>query len=332
MTRRQRTTGLPRNARRTETTAAATRRRVSFSDRQQHWIIIGAVVALLVAVIGIFVYRWYDDNYLRPGKVVVSVGEQDYSLGYYADRLIPFYQASGSSLTVAEQQLLTKLEEEGLTVALAEERGIELTRDDVTAAIAEDLGVEVGGSGSAFDSLYRQRLSTLGMSDGNYRKLTEASLADTRIRDQLRPEIGTTGETVMLRIVVVANQADADEIRSRIDGGEDMGTIAQTESLDITTRQEDGLLIEPPVLFPEAVQTAIADAGVGDLLEPVQVGDQFWVVQVERRDANGEFTEEQVDELLTLEMERLIDEARTRIPIERNMTNDDIRWAEQNAG
>ena len=162
-------------------------------------------------------------------------------------RLGPFITSNPSiGTSIAPQALLGKLEDEAFALALIAERGIVITDDDVTAAIATELGVAEGGSGSAFDNAYRARLTSTGISDGNYRRLTEAAEADRLLREAIRTEIGETGETVMLRIVVVDTQDEADDVVARINAGEDMGSIAQIESIHVQSRVEDGLWITPP--------------------------------------------------------------------------------------
>ncbi|GAB4329569.1 MAG: hypothetical protein Kow0010_14030 [Dehalococcoidia bacterium] len=332
MARRERTTGLPRPAPRGSKRATETTR-FGLSEHALRLVILGGAAFLLVLVLGIFAYRWYDDTFQRPNKVVLTVADEQFKLGYYTDRLLPWLQNSrDTSLAVAQRRLLEKLEEEGLTLVLARERGITISDDDITRAIADELGVPVGGAGSSFDRLYRQRLQTTGMSDSNYRRLVAAQVADTRIRDQLREEIGTTGETVMLRLVVVDTEEEATTVLGRIEAGEDMGSIAQVESTHVQSRQQDGLYTTPPVLLTEEVQEAIVGQEPGALIGPIESGGSFWVIRIERRDPEGTYTEAQIDQLVDLRFVELLEEARTRIPIERKLTDDDIRWAEDHLG
>lgn len=332
MARRERTTGLPRPAPRGSRRAPETTR-FGLSERALRFVILGGAAFLLLFVFGIFAYRWYEDTFQRPNKVVLTVGDEEFKLSYYADRLLPWLQnSSDTSLAVAQRRLLEKLEEEGLTLVLARERGIAITDEDITQAIADELGVPVGGAGSSFDRLYRQRLQTTGMSDTNYRRLVAAQVADTRLRDQLREEIGPTGETVMLRLVVVDTAEEAADVISRVEAGEDMGSIAQVESTHVQSRQQDGLYTTPPQLLPEEVQQAIAEQDPGALLGPIESGGSFWVVRVERHDAEGTYTDAQLDQLVDMRFVELIEEARTRVPIKRALTDDDISWAQDHLG
>lgn len=330
MARRDRTTGLPRPQRR-ERGIESTRERGWLPEKDQllrHGLLVAAVLMAVITV-GVFAFRWYDDNFLRPNKTVLAAGDDTYSLGYFADRLGPFFLANPSTTqSIAPQALLAKLEEEALTIQVAAARNIALDDDAVTAAIADELGVPVGsGTGSAFDGAYRARLNATGLSDGNYRRVVEAAEVDRLLREDIQAGFGETGETVMLRLVVVDTQEQADAILARINAGEDMGSIAQVESIHVQSRVEDGLFISPPKLLSEEVQAAIEGLEVGALVEPFESDGVLWIVRLERRDAEGTYTEEQLDALVQLEFDELLSTFRLTITIDRNLSSDDINWA-----
>jgi hypothetical protein len=334
MARRERTTALPR--RREREHAARGGRRFLGMDwdlRHTQLTILGLAGALLVFVAGLAAWNWYSDRYVRPNETILTVGDREVSLSYYADRLRGWIEeniSSGLSASLLEQSLLVKLEDEELTLLMAEDRGITITEDDVTNSIAAELGVPAGGDGSAFDNLYRERLKSTGMSNGNYRRLARAQVANERIKEQLAADIGDTGEFVTLRTVVLDSEEKATEIRGRISAGEDMGTVAQTESLDLTSRQLDGLMVpEPATLLPENVRTAIEGKGEGEILDPVQVEDNWWVFKIEKRDPASPYSDVNKQQLTDIEFDRLLREKRSTTTIERDMGADDFRWAEE---
>ncbi|MEX0781367.1 MAG: peptidylprolyl isomerase [Dehalococcoidia bacterium] len=336
MARRERTTALPR--RREREHAAHGGRRFLGMDwdlRHTQLTILGLAGALLVFVFGLAAWGWYSDRYVRPNETILTVGGQEVSLRYYSDRLLPWFQQNAStslSPSLLEQSLLVKLEDEELTLLIAEDRGITITDEDVTNAIAADLGVPAGGDGSAYDSLYRDRLKATGMSDGNYRRLSRAQVANDRVMEQLTTALGETGEFVTLRTVVLDSEEKATAIRARIAAGEDMGTIAQTESLDLTSRQIDGLMVpDPPALLPDSIRTAIDGKGEGEIFDPVQVEDNWWVFKIEKREPASPYSDTNKQQLAGLEFDRILREKRLATTIERDLSADDIRWAEENS-
>lgn len=334
MARRERTTGLPRARRRDRVDG---RRRVAgipLDERSARFGIIGIVAILFLLVVGLVTHRTYQENIGRPNKVVLAVGSREVKLEYYTDRLLQFAESNpGSSTAVTAQALLGKLETEELTVLLAKERGIEITDDDVTEAIAADLGVPAGGSGSAFDQLYRNRLRTLNISDRHYRRLTLASVANDRLLEQFREETGTTGEMVTVRGVALESEEDANAVAERVRAGEDLGTVAQTESIDLTARASDGLYpARALVLFPDSMQEAMEGTSDGDLIGPVEAEGSWWVFRVERREAEAEIPEEQLGVVVQQRLDEAIAEFRKNVNITRSLSASDIEWAVSHAG
>ena len=334
MARRERTTGLPRAKRRDRVDSRRRVGGVPLDERSARFAIIGLVGILFLLVVGLITYRVYDENIGRPNKVVLAVGEREVQLEYYTARLLPFAEANpGSSTAITAQALLGKLETEELTILLARERGIVITEDDITEAIAADLGVPPGGSGTAFDQLYRNRLRTLNVSDRHYRRLTLASVANDRLLEQFREEVGTTGEMVTVRGVALETEEEATAVAERARAGEDLGTIAQLESSDLATRSSDGLY--PPrvlSLYPEGMIEAMGGTTDGDILGPVEAEGSFWVFRVERREAEGTIPEDQLGAVVQDRLDDAIAEFRKGVEISRSLSASDIDWAVSHAG
>lgn len=334
MARRERTTGLPRPRPRRE---VRTRSKFALADQQQFLLLWVGGGLLLVILAGLLGYRWYDNNFLRPDKTVLAVNEEKFSLRYYSDRLfLAASQASGTgtNFSILQQALLTDLEDEAIGTILAREKGITASEEEITAEIASQLGVPAGGAGSSFDTLYRQRLRSVNMSDGAYRRYIEAVVYLNKLRDSYTGEIGGTGELVTLRAIVSPTLEAANAAAARVKGGEDLGTVAQTESNDATSRQKDGLMEPEPVrLLPDALRTAIEGKQAGDeLLGPIQVSaGNFWVFRIQTRQADGELTETQKGQLSDLALEDALAEKRQQVEIDRNMSSDDFQWANDHA-
>ncbi|MCC7365483.1 MAG: SurA N-terminal domain-containing protein [Dehalococcoidia bacterium] len=347
MSRRERTTALPRQ--RPRATRRETSRRfagIEWTESKLRALIIGAGGLGVFLVVFGFGYIIYDQQVGRPNQVVLDVGDDEVKLSYYADRLYPWIlenQQSGLGAALLETQLLSKLETELLTEQLAEKRGIQITDQDVNQGIAEALGIAGAASGNSFDTLYRQELETQKMSDSNYRRMVHASIANDRLLELFKGEVGAEGEQLELRTIVVTPDASAGNptqdardraqaLLDRINAGEDMGTIAQTESADLTSRQQDGLMQpEPAELLPQALADALAGKAPGDLVGPIEVaGDTstaFWIVRIERKETIA-YSDAQKDQLAQIRLDDAIAQERTATEITRDLDSDDIEWAE----
>lgn len=335
MARRDRTTGLPRPRPRANARHGRRFAGIEFSDRELRLAVLGGAAGLLIMVLGLIGYRYYDRNYAQPRSSVLTVAGEKYSLSYYADRLYPFVQenqSTGSSLSLLEQALLQKLETEALTLKLAEQKGITITEQDITNQIGADLGVPVGGTGSSFDTLYRQKLKTSKMSDDHYRRLTKAKIANDRLLLAYEQEVGSTGETLTIRAVLSGSKEAADAIVTRIKAGEDMGTVAQQESTDLASRQKDGLLdATPQSLLPEQALTAMAGKNDGELIGPIQVETNFWVFRIEKRDPQGSYTTSQTTQLAQKKLDAAVADLRLTTKISRSLDPSDVAWAESHS-
>jgi parvulin-like peptidyl-prolyl isomerase len=335
MARRERTTGLPRARQRTATTAHPRR---SLNERAIQLAMLGAVLALLLAVVGVFAYRLYDSRIARPNSAVLTVGDEKVSLRYYADRLGPWVQAniqSQTSLAVLQENLLTKLEDEALTVIIAREAGVDLSDEALEQFIADGFGVPVGGTGSSYDALYRNELRQLGIDDGDFRRMKRAELADAKLRESIAAEVGTAGTQHTIRLIVTSDEETAAALKARIEGGEDMGTIAQTESIDLESRQNDGLLQPVPLsLLPEAGRDALTDQEEGTLIGPVEVEGNWWVARIEAIEER-DYTQAHREALVAERFGTRLDEKRAELlregDIDRSLDGDDIEWAQEHA-
>lgn len=334
MARRDRTTGLPKPRARA---ANHSKGRFSLNETQQLrlvWIGGGLLIALLLGLLG---YRWINSQYLQPNKTVLTVGDQKFSLEYYTDRLFLAAQANsgaGTNISILEQSLFGDLEEEAIATIIAQERGLTVSDAEVTAEIAAQLGVPAGDAGSSFDTLYRQRLQTTKMSDDHYRRYTEAQVWVSKLKDALASDIGTKGELVTIRGVVSPTQADADKVLERVKSGENLGTVAQEESADLTSRQKDGLFDPTPTrLLPDAVRAAIADKPAGDeLFGPVNVAGNFWVFRIDAREKDAELSETQKSQLADFALQDAVKDKRPSVKIKRSMSNSDYDWVNDHVG
>lgn len=332
MTRRDKTTGRPRR-RESVKQADGANRRFAWSETHTRLAIFTAVGVLLAVVLGLIAYQWYDENVGKPNKTILEVDGQEFSLEYFTERIVPFATENPRlSRGFLEPALLTKLEEEAVTIDEAERRGVDTSDEAVTQYIAEELGVSPGGAGTPFDTLYRQRLRETGLSDSDYRRLSRAALAEAALLEQITEELGDTGPKIEMRVVVLGTESEAEEVMERIEGGEDMGTIAQTDSADIESRQQDGLLpLTPPELFPESVRAALEENPEPDtLLGPVLVQSQWWVFRVERVEDESEYTETDKEQLAETRLASLLSELRAAADITRSLSDSDIEWAYRN--
>ncbi|MCC6959774.1 MAG: SurA N-terminal domain-containing protein [Dehalococcoidia bacterium] len=332
MARRERTTGLPR-ARGPKPAKAGAR----FGEREQRLAALGVLGLLIVVLLGLFGWRYYDENFQLPHKTVLSVNGQKYSLQYYSDRLFlaaTQQSGSGTNISILQQTVLTDLENEAVIIGLAKEKGITVSEEDITNEIANQLGVPAGGAGSSFDTLYRQRLKSVKMSDGAYRRYTEAQVYQQKLSQSFKDQTGDKTEMITLRTVVSASQETANTVLALAKTNADFGSIAQTQSTDLASRQKDGVMDpEPARLLPDNIRAAIADKPAGsEILGPVQVETNWWVFKIDARDPQGTLSETQKSQLADLLVKDAVKDGRAAAKIKRDISSSDYSWANDHAG
>ncbi len=332
MARRDRTTGLPR-ARGPRPAKPAAR----FGEHQQRLAVIVAGIALIVALAGAFAWRIYDSQVRHPNKTILTVAGEKYSLSYYADRIFlaaTQQSGSGTNISLLQQTVLTSLENEAIAKSVAQSKGITVSDEEITAEIADQLGVPVGGADSSFDTLYRQRLRSVKMSDSAYRRYTEAQVYQQKLSKAYQDELGEKSELVTLRTVVSGSKELADTVLALAKTNADFGSIAQTQSSDLASRQKDGVMDpEPPRLLPDNVRTAIEGKPAGDeIFGPVQVETNWWVFKIENREPQGTLSETQRSQVGDLMLQDAIKAARSTVKIDRNINSSDYTWANDHAG
>ncbi|HET7738789.1 MAG TPA: peptidylprolyl isomerase [Tepidiformaceae bacterium] len=336
MARRERTTGLPRQPRQVRRVhTGRTFLGVPINDATIRLGVLGFAGALLIVVTGLLGWQWYSNTFVRPDKVVLSVGDRETSLRYYADRLYQFSLANPTVTATLSQQLLNKLQEEDVTVLLARQEGIDLSEDAITRAIGLDLaGADATEplTGADYLQALKTRLDTLGYSESVYRRIYEASLANDGLIEQFKTEIGDTAESVSYRVVAVETEDEANEVLDLVRGGDSIGTIAQARSLDVESRQNDGLVEAQPLeLLPEAFIAAFEGKVAGDLLDPFEVEGVWFAIQVETIDPEGALDDAKKTDLAQKRLDEAIAEHQTLLTSQGQITRDlsagDFEWA-----
>ena len=108
-----------------------------------------------------------------------------------------------------------------------------------------------------------------------------AALTVQRIAD----EVPATAEQVHAQHILVADAALAEELQSQVAGGADFATLAQTHSLDLSTRVAGGDLgwFAPGTLTTPEVETAAFALQPGEISDIVQSALGYHVIKVLER-------------------------------------------------
>jgi foldase protein PrsA len=158
--------------------------------------------------------------------------------------------------------------------------GITVSDEEVAAAVQAD--IESRGR-EAFEAW----LTSNEMTEEEYYAASRQELLVRRLQMQIPEELPTTAEHVHARHILVNTQQEAEAILAQIREGADFATLAETYSLDVTTRSRGGDLGFFPhglLLAPELEEAAfnLAPGQISDVIHSELLG--YHIVQVLERE------------------------------------------------
>jgi foldase protein PrsA len=245
------------------------------------------IVLILAAGIPIF-YQSYLSPYKRP---VITVDKTAVNMGYFLKR----DKMSGS----ATNDLIKQLVDEQIVKEMAPGFGITVTESEIDDALlyrassdnsSGNLGENMTGrylTETEYKSWYREQLKNTKLSDVEFRDIARTNLLATKLLQFLAENIATSSQQVHLNIIIVANTADADKAKSRIQAGESFAAVAKQVSLDAASKANGGDIgWFPPGILP--FDNTIFNLDTGIVSDPVQLTDstQYALFMVSEKAAN----------------------------------------------
>ena len=175
------------------------------------------------------------------------------------------------------KQVLDAMIEMLLLEQAAAAAGVTVTDEQLDDFIQAD--IQAVGGREAFEA----RLVSNNITAEGYREQVRTNLVAQRVQTQIPAEIPDTLEHVHARHILVATQEEAETILAQLRDGADFGTLAQTYSLDVSTRDRGGDLGFFPrglLLAPELEEAAfaLAPAQISDVVHTELLG--YHIVQV----------------------------------------------------
>lgn len=300
----------------------------------------GAVFLLVIVALGIVAYGFiadYVEDQRRPGSTAVRVGDTEYDLRYYTERLRTYVQQNGGSGSQAAQPQIAlgavtqQLVEETILLEFADELGISATEDEVNREIATRLATTPDAPD--FETRLQDELDRTGISEDQFRSQLEATVLRRKATDHFVQELPDTAESVHYRQIVVSSREEAEEIQEEIEGGADPAAIAQERSLDTATSEDGG----DAGWVPRGVlSTAIEDTLFSmepDEIRIQEAGGAFYVFQLLEQDDSREIESEQQQPLAERDLSEWIQQKRADMTVEDLVSNDNDKasWAIERA-
>jgi parvulin-like peptidyl-prolyl isomerase len=229
--------------------------------------------------------------------------------------LISFYQQQleqlQTSLTLAPQDAVDELIEDALIQPAAQEAGITVTAADVEQTINEEIRRAVSPASQEpitdtedlptptpipqeqLDQVYQSALDNMGLSDKEFRTITQRGLYRTRFQEYLADQVPTTGLVVHPQLIQAETEEEAAAVLERLEAGEDFAIVAQEVSTDTQTAAEGGDLGwvaagQLSQIYGQELEDEVFALEPGEIRLVTTSDGQFFVVQVLERNENGE--------------------------------------------
>lgn len=303
------------------------------------------IIVLVVAAVGVIGFGFlsdYIEDRNRPGSAALTIDDTDYSVRYYTERLSTYVEQNGGAVDgqpnsqaaapeVAVPAVTEQIVQERILLDFAGEKDVVATEEEVKAEIATRLGI--AADAPEFDTRLQEELVRSGLSDGQFRDITKAAVLSRKLVEQLKTELPATAESINLRQITVITQAEADDIRSQVEGGADFAQIAKEKSLDTTTGPNGGDIGWIPRGVVNKAQEDILFALEAGDITTYPTGSQVIVYQVTEKQADRPLDDDDKQILANLALGDFFDEKRATLDIEERITKDGdkYRWALERA-
>jgi len=213
------------------------------------------VVAMAVIALGLVAYAFgadYVAGQRRPGSTAVRVADSksntefaDYSVEYFTQRLSTWVLESGGAGSAAGQAQVAlpavaqQLVEETIILRFAPDLEIKASEEELNTEIAKKLQL-TGPTDPNFETRLQSELTRTGLSEDEYRDTIKATVFRTKLMAKFKKDLPASAESVHYRSIAVATQAEADDIRKKLEKGGDFAKLAKEKSLDTATKDKGG--------------------------------------------------------------------------------------------
>ncbi|MEZ4504091.1 MAG: hypothetical protein R3C39_15820 [Dehalococcoidia bacterium] len=304
---------------------ASQRREAEAAERRARlllYITIG-VLAAVVVIVGIGLYI---TQYLPPRAHVATIAGQDYNADDVAKRGSYYMIFEGGALSRSVVGIadvtIDLLAEQAVVLQEAPAEVGEVTDADIEAALRERLGFDEGDP--AFTDSLADLIRTSGFDRDGYFQLVRAQVLGDRLSEQFLEGLPTAATQWHLERVRLTSRANAEALRDRVLAGESMDDVAQELASDPFANLDIDWW--PLDLLAGDVRDAVGALGEGDLSEPVQSGLFFDVYRAVEVESDRELTEDQRNNLASLELTDWIDEHRDNVEVTRDLSTSESDW------
>jgi parvulin-like peptidyl-prolyl isomerase len=191
------------------------------------------VIGIVLVVTAIIVAVGYYFGVVVPSRQpVLTVGSERFTANDIVRRARSVKNQSSAESSTADvaqaiQSAFDLLEREAIIRQVAAERGVVATKEQIDTQLYAFAGVPLSSDRELFVQKYRELLLKSGLTDKEYRNISENQMLQQLISVQLIGDIAPTQPQVRLRVLQLRSQEQAQNALDRINEGVPLETLAQ---------------------------------------------------------------------------------------------------------
>ncbi len=242
------------------------------SNKTRRTILLAVAVVLIIgAISGFAIYR----SRMAPFKTtVLEVDGTSINMGYFLKRVAMSGQPSLTTLQAITKEEIIKqsVTKPPYDITVTEQEIDQFARE---IARGKNKTIEEG----EFNEWYRQQLNESRLSDAEFRDLLKTRLLSLRMSKYLGDRVPTIAEQVFVQMFPLKDYATGNEVKQKLDAGEDFAALAREYSVDNKLKESGGVVgwIPRGVLDP-GFDNAAFELEIGQSSEPMYIDKQIVVV------------------------------------------------------
>ena len=205
-------------------------------------VVISMLIGVALAILGYAFLADYLETQGRPGSTAVQVDDARYRLDHFTNRLKMYVDQNGGPGVVdritALSQVPAILIQEEIVRRFSGEFDITASEEEILQEIATRLGINADDE--TFDVVFQQELARSGLSELEFRDMISALVLETKLLEMFEAELAPSAESVRYRQILVSTDETAQELRGKIEAGEDFAALVAENSQDVGTRDSGG--------------------------------------------------------------------------------------------
>ncbi len=204
------------------------------AKRRQLNILLTTIAGIIILAAGaVILYQLIMAPYQR---VVLKVDDTAVRMDYFLRRA----RLSNDDIDAALQQLtyeqIVKIESEKMDLVVT---NLEIDKALLEAAASENVTAD-NLKDPAYKTWYRDQLKSTDLTAAQYRDRVRVNLLAQKIQSAITASLGDTAEQVHLYTIVLGSANNANQAKARLEAGEPFASVAQSMSLDTSSKEAGG--------------------------------------------------------------------------------------------